>query len=135
MAGMPKQEIEEWFADHFPGFHKRFRLETVGPGRARLRLMVGEHHLRPGGTVSGPSMMTLADAAVYAALLALDDKAGDAVTSNFTIAFLRRPESADVLADAELLSFGRRLVVADVRLRSEGQDKPVANAVVTYVRP
>ena len=65
--------------------------------------MVGEHHLRPGGTVSGPSMMTLADAAVYAALLALDDKAGDAVTSNFTIAFLRRPESADVLADAEEL--------------------------------
>jgi uncharacterized protein (TIGR00369 family) len=135
MAGMPKQEIEEWFADHFPGFHKRFRLETVEPGRARLRLLVGEHHLRPGGTVSGPSMMTLADAAVYAALLALDDKAGDAVTSNFNIAFLRRPESADVLADAELLSVGRRLVVADVRLRSEGKDKPVANAMVTYVRP
>lgn len=135
MAGMPQQEIEEWFANHFPGFHKRFRLDTVGPGRARLRLLVREHHLRPGGTVSGPSMMTLADAAVYAALLALDDKAGDAVTSNFNIAFLRRPELADVLADAELLSVGRRLVVADVRLRSEGKDEPVANAMVTYVRP
>lgn len=135
MAGMPQQDIEEWFASHFPGFHKRFRLETVAPGRARLRLRVAERHLRPGGTVSGPSMMTLADAAVYASLLALDENAGDAVTSNFNIAFLRRPEAADVLADAELLSVGRRLVVADVRLRSAGQDRPVANAMVTYVRP
>ena len=135
MAGMTLQQIEAWFAGHFPGFEKRFRLESVEPGRARLRLLVEDRHLRPGGTVSGPSMMMLADAAVYAALLARDEDAGDAVTSNFNIAFLRRPKPEDIVAEAELLLAGRRLAVAEVRLWSQGASEPVAQATVTYVRP
>lgn len=135
MAGMTREQIEAWFAGHFPGFEKRFRLESVEPGRARLRLLVEKRHLRPGGTVSGPSMMLLADAAVYAALLARDEDAGDAVTSNFNIAFLRRPGPEDIVADAELLLSGRRLAVADVRLWSQGASEPVAQATVTYARP
>ncbi|KPK61542.1 MAG: hypothetical protein AMJ59_00525 [Gammaproteobacteria bacterium SG8_31] len=134
MSGMSHEEIGDWFANHFPNAGKRLHLESVGPGRARLRLKAGRGQLRPGGTVSGPSMMMLADAAVYAALLAMDREAGDAVTSNFNIAFLSRPEAGDVIAEAELLSVGRRLAVAEVRLHPADQDTLVAQATVTYVR-
>ena len=103
MTGMTQEQIADWFASHFPNSRKILRLEAVEPGRARLRLKVGERQLRPGGTVSGPSMMMLADAAVYAALLARDREAGDAVTSNFNIAFLRRPGAGDI-ADCRLPS-------------------------------
>jgi uncharacterized protein (TIGR00369 family) len=134
MAGMSHESIEAWFSGHFPKFEKLLRLELAEPGRARVRLKVGPGQLRPGGVVSGPNMMLLADAAVYAALLATDENAGSAVTSNFNIAFLSRAEPVDVLADAELLTVGRRLVVAEVRLRSEGRDALTAQATVTYVR-
>ena len=135
MAGMTHTQIEAWFEAHFPNCQRLMKLDSAEPGRARLRLRVGERQLRPGGTVSGPSMMMLADAAVYAALLAADGDAGDAVTSSFNIAFLKRPGPSDVLADAELLRLGRRLVVGEVRLRSEGEDRLVAQATATYVRP
>lgn len=135
MAGLDLQEIEAWFRAHFPNFDQAMRLETAGTGRASMRLCVADGHLRPGGTVSGPSMMMLADAAVYAALLAEDATAGDAVTSNFNISFLRRPPPADLLAEATLLKLGRRLVVAEVHLCSEGDDRLLAQATVTYARP
>jgi uncharacterized protein (TIGR00369 family) len=111
------------------------KVEMAEPRRARIRLHVENTLLRPGGTVSGPSMMLLADTAVYAALLAEDANAGDAVTSNFNISFLRRPRPADLIAEAELLSVGRRLVVGEVHLRSEGDENLLAQATVTYARP
>jgi uncharacterized protein (TIGR00369 family) len=135
MAGLTQQDINAWFGEHFPNFDEVMTLEMAVPRRARIRLRVGDRHLRPGGTVSGPSMMMLADAAVYAALLAADAEAGDAVTSSFNISFLRRPRPADLLAEAELLSVGRRLVVGEVHLRSVGDDDLLAQATVTYARP
>lgn len=135
MPGLTLQEIEAWFGEHFPRFERMIRLEMAEPRRARIRLIVDTAHLRPGGTVSGPSMMMLADTAVYAALLAEDGGAGDAVTSSFNIAFLRRPRPADLIAEAELLSVGRRLVVGEVHLRSDGNDSLLAQATVTYARP
>lgn len=134
MAGMSHDSVEAWFTDHFPDFGRLLRLESVEPRRARMRLRVSGDLLRPGGVVSGPNMMLLADAAVYAALLATDEHAGDAVTSNFSIVFLRPAEAVDVVAEAELLSLGRRLVVAEVRLRCVGQEALAAQATVTYVR-
>jgi uncharacterized protein (TIGR00369 family) len=135
MSGMTHEQIEAWFEAHFPNYRKMMSLDSVRPGRARLRMRIGERQLRPGGTVSGPSMMMLADAAVYAALLAVHGDAGDSVTSSFNIAFLKRPGPSDILADAEILQLGRRLVVGEVRLRSEGEDRLVAQATATYVRP
>ena len=120
---------------HFPDFERVMKVEMSEPRRARIRLHVENTLLRPGGTVSGPSMMLLADTAVYAALLAEDADAGDAVTSNFNISFLRRPRPADLIAEAELLSVGRRLVVGEVHLRSEGDENLLAQATVTYARP
>ena len=134
-SGMPADDIVAWFEAHFPSFRKVMRLESVEPGRARMRWVVGEQHLRPGGTVFGPSMMTLADSAAYAAVIAADRACAHAVTSNFNINFLRRPPPCDLLADAELLKPGRRLLVNEVRIYSADTTKIVAHATVTYARP
>ena len=135
MAGLDLDRIETWFRQHFPDFDKVMKVEMAAPRRARIRLNVENTLLRPGGTVSGPSMMLLADTAVYAALLAEDADAGSAVTSSFNISFLRRPRPVDLIAEAELLSVGRRLVVGEVHLRSEGDQSLLAQATVTYARP
>jgi uncharacterized protein (TIGR00369 family) len=131
---MSGEEIEAWFRSHWPEFSETVVLEEAGSGRARIRLSVGRRHLRPGETVSGPTMMTLADTALYAALLATDGKATDAVTSQFSISFLRRPPRRDLLASAELLKAGRRLVVGEVRIFGD-DGTLVAHATVTYARP
>ncbi len=133
-AGMSLADIEAWFVSHWPEFSKTVSLEAAGDGYARIRLKVGRRHLRPGETVSGPTMMTLADTALYAALLAVDGEATDAVTSQFNISFLRRPPREDLVAAAELLKTGRRLVVGEVRLLG-GDGALVAHATVTYARP
>lgn len=136
MSGMSRDEVLGWFEAHWPGFGRTLRLERLEPGRAALRFLVDDAHLRPGGTVSGPSMTLLADAAVYAALLAADREATDAVTSNLNISFLKRPTRADLLAEAGLLSLGRRLAVGEVRIRgADGEGEMVAHATVTYARP
>ena len=134
-TGMSADEIVAWFDAHFSSFHKVMRLESVEPGRARMRWLVGAMHLRPGGTVFGPSMMTLADSAMYAAIIAVDRDCGGAVTSNFNISFLRRPPPCDLLADAELFKRGRRLLVGEVRIYSADTMDIVAHATVTYARP
>jgi uncharacterized protein (TIGR00369 family) len=126
--------IESWFRSHWPEFSETIALEEAGNGRARIRLRVGRRHLRPGETVSGPTMMTLADSALYAALLAEDGGATDAVTSQFSISFLRRPPREDLVAEAELLKTGRWLVVGEVRLFGD-DGTLVAHATVTYARP
>lgn len=133
--GMPVDEIVAWFEAHFPSFTKVMRIESVEAGRARMRWLVGQQHLRPGGTVFGPSMMTLADSAAYAAIIAADRECANAVTSNFNISFLRRPPPCDLLADAELLKPGRRLLVGEVRIYSAESMNIVAHATVTYARP
>ncbi len=133
-AGMPLEEIQGWFRRHWPNFEKTVALSEAAEGRARLCLRVEARHLRPGETVSGPTMMLLADAALYVALLSVDRDATDAVTSNFNISFLRRPGQHDLVADAELLKSGRRLVVGEVRILGQAGEL-VAHATVTYARP
>jgi uncharacterized protein (TIGR00369 family) len=128
------EEVRTFFADAFP--QSKAIIESVGSKRARVKQPVAERHLRPGGTVSGPVLMALADTATYAALLAEIGIVPLAVTSNLSIAFLRRPKPArDVVAEAELVKIGRRLAVADVRVYSEGESDPVAHASVTYAIP
>ncbi|MCA8966150.1 MAG: PaaI family thioesterase, partial [Planctomycetes bacterium] len=91
---------------------------------------------RPGGTVAGPVMMALADWAAYAAILAEIGIVPLAVTTSFNINFLRRPTPhAAVLAEARLLKLGRRLAVAEVDVRSEGEAAVVAHATATYSIP
>jgi uncharacterized protein (TIGR00369 family) len=131
---MTASEMQVFFACEFP--QASGIVEHVGPGTARVRQAVGPGELRPGGTVSGPVMMGLADQAMYAALLGVIGPVALAVTTSLTINFLRKPGAdADVAAVATLLKLGGRLAVGEVRIFSGTSDQPVAHATVTYSIP
>lgn len=131
---MTVEELREFFRSEFP--QSSVEIVAVEPEAVRVRQRVGFEQLRPGGTVSGPVLMAAADAAAYAAVLAAIGPVALAVTTNLSIAFVRKPASdRDIVADASLLKLGARLAVADVRLFSEGVAEPVAQATVTYSIP
>jgi acyl-coenzyme A thioesterase PaaI-like protein len=100
-----------------------------------VRYVAGEAQLRPGGTISGPTMMGRADTVMYALVLSAIGKVPLAVTTNLSINFLRKPELKPLVADGRMLKLGKTLAVGDVIIRSEGRDEPVAHAVVTYSIP
>ena len=112
-------------------------IERVDHDGVRVRQPVGSSDLRPGGTVSGPTLMALADGVAYIALLSRIGPAALAVTTNLNINFLRRPRPVDLVADARILKLGRTLALCDVLLYSDGGgpedlERPVAQSVVTY---
>lgn len=112
-----------------------FRVEQVEPTGVLCRMVFAQQHIRPGGTVSGPTMMTLADAAMYAAVMARLGRLEMAVTQNLNINFMARPAPADLLARVEVLKMGRRTVVMDVKIYSDGNPDMVAHATGTYSLP
>jgi uncharacterized protein (TIGR00369 family) len=129
----------EAFLDHeFPQIHiggRIFSIEAVGHGTARMRMAYHERNIRPGGTLSGPSMFTLADLAFYVAVLGALGPVGLAVTTNLNINFLRKPAQRDLIAECRMLKIGKRLAVGEVTLFSDGEDEPVAHATGTYSIP
>lgn len=110
-------------------------IEEVAPLKARVRLRFREQNLRPGGTLSGPSMMALADQAMYAVVLAHIGPVALAVTTNLNINFLSRPAPEDLFAEAHILKLGQRLIVGDVTLSQVNAEGPVAHATLTYSVP
>jgi uncharacterized protein (TIGR00369 family) len=136
MPLMSAEELEKLLYAHFPdGVGPIFRVEKVEDMFAQVRLIYNKRHLRPGGTISGPALMTLADTAMYMALLAMLGPVVLAVTTNLNINFLRKPAQADVIGQAKLLKLGKRLAVGEVTIYSEGESKPVAHATLTYSIP
>lgn len=129
-------DLTEFMQAEFPQVAGDFRIEEVGTRFIRVRMPVTERNLRPGGTVSGPSMFALADVSIYLAILAMIGPQALAVTTNCAIDFMRKPAAgADMLAEARILKLGRVLAVGDVLLFSEGMDEPVARAGLTYSIP
>lgn len=127
--------LQDFLTEQFPQVSRDFVVERVAPMEAEIRMRVGDHNLRPGGTVSGPSMFALADVAVYLAILAMIGPQALAVTTNCSIDFMRKPAAGvDLTATARLLKLGRVLAVGDVLIRSAGPD-PVARASLTYSIP
>ncbi len=110
-------------------------IERVDYGDVRVRRAFDPGSLRPGGTISGPTMMQLADFSMYVAVFSAVGWQPGAVTSNLSISFLRKPAPADLIADARLLRVGRRSAYGEVTIRSEGADEPVAHATSTYSIP
>jgi uncharacterized protein (TIGR00369 family) len=102
---------------------------------SKVRRAFNERSLRPGGTISGPTMMGLADFAIYVAILASVGPVPLAVTTNLNINFLRKPAQRDLIAEARLIKLGKRLVVGEVEIYSEGDDDMVAHATATYSMP
>lgn len=134
---MDAAALSAFLETEFPQVNGMFRIDSVAPMRVRVALPVRTEHLRPGGTVSGPSMFALADVGVYLAVLAMVGPRALAVTTNCAIDFMRKPAAgADLIADVELLKLGRHLAVGDVRIWSDGQpERPVARASLTYSLP
>lgn len=132
---MDAAELQDFLAEVFPQQNGRIAVEAVGPMTARVRCPVDWKNLRPGGTVSGPTLFTVADCAFYVAVLAMIGRQALTVTSNLNINFLRKPPVADVIGEARILKLGRTLATGDVMLRSGGLEDPVAHAAVTYAIP
>ena len=125
-------------AREFPQIESRasaVSIDEVWHGGSRVRRAFSERSLRPGGTISGPTMMGLADFAVYVAILASIGPQPLAVTTNLNINFLRKPAQRDLIAEARLIKLGKRLAVGDVEIYSEGEDEMVAHATATYSLP
>ncbi len=135
---MSAEEIAKLLAAEFPqAFYPGcgHSIVRVGYGDVRVRWTFDKSSLRPGGTVSGPTMMELADFAMYVAVFSAIGPQPLAVTTNLNINFLRKPASADLLADARLMKVGKRLAVGEVTIYSEGADEPVAHVTATYSIP
>lgn len=128
--------LHAFLAEAFPQVALDFTVERVDHAGIRVRMNVGERHLRPGGTVSGPSIFALADVGVYLLILSRLGPVALAVTTNCSIDFMRKPAAAtDLIAEARLLKLGRVLAVGDVLIYSDGIEAPVARASLTYSIP
>lgn len=112
-----------------------FKVECLESGYARVRVTYGSRHLRAGGTISGPVIMTLADTALYGMVLSLLGMELLAVTVNLNVQFLRKPRQADLIGEATLLKHGRRLIVGQVLVYSDGEPEPVAHVTGSYAVP
>ena len=135
---MNRAEVEDFLRREFPEIYidgDIWHVEDVGPMTARMRLDFHPRHVRPGGTLSGPSMMTLADLALYVAVLAQIGPVALAVTTNLSFNFLRKPPRAALVAETRLLKLGRRLAVGEVTILSEASADPVCHATGTYAIP
>ena len=129
-----KEEISAFMALEFP--QTKCVVETVNENGATLSHEIGINELRPGGTVSGPVMMAVADVAIYVAILGRIGIVPLTVTTSLTINFLRKPSaSARIIAECTLMKVGRTLIVGEVSLHSEGSDDIVAHVVGTYSVP
>jgi uncharacterized protein (TIGR00369 family) len=138
-ARLDVKRIEELIDARFPQIHsgrRKFVVEEVAFRSARVRMTADPRNIRPGGTIAGPAMFTLADFSIYVAVIATLGEAGfEAVTSNLNINFLARPEATDMTAVVKLVRLGRRLAVGEAELYSEGVTDMVAHATATYALP
>lgn len=135
---MTSEAINAFLETDFPQIHtdgRVFSVTAVRPGGLTMTFDPAERHLRPGGTVSGPAMFTLADVAAYAAILAHIGPVALAVTTNLNINFLRLPKPQLMTCDCRLLKLGKRLAVVDALLHQDDPSRPVAQATATYSIP
>lgn len=127
-------ELNHFLATDFP--QCKCHVDDCGERAARVRRHITHADLRPGGTVSGPVMMEVADTALYVALLAEIGIQPMAVTTTLTINYLRKPSAArDLIGVCRLLKVGRSLATGEVTLYSDGDTAPVAHATGTYALP
>ena len=135
---MDAQAVAAFIAAEFPQVNEGgpfYTVASVFAGGAVLRLEPSDRHLRPGGTVSGPTLFALADLAAYAAILAHIGPVALAVTTNLNINFMRKPAMKPLDGECRLLKLGKRLAVAEVTIRHPGEPEILAHATTTYSIP
>jgi len=136
MTVMTAAMLEQFIADEFPqALHLGCRIDHVDDSSITVSMTAKDRHLRPGGTVSGPTMMELCDATMYYLLLAQIGPVALSVTTNLNISFLRKPVPGVLTVRGNLLKLGKTLATGELSIFSEGGGGPVAHATVTYAIP
>ncbi|MEM8824737.1 MAG: PaaI family thioesterase [Pseudomonadota bacterium] len=136
MLKMDAAALQAFLETDFIEVSRDFHIDRVDETGISVRLQVSDKHLRPGGTISGPSMFGLADVSVYLAILSRIGPVALTVTTNCSIDFMRKPQAGkDLVCDTRLLKLGRVLAVGDCLIHSDGTDAPVARATLTYSIP
>ncbi len=128
-------EVLAFTEEVFPQMQGRFAIHSLGPGVLTGEMKVTEADLRPGETISGPTMFTAADCAFYLLTLAMIGREALTVTTTCTINFMRKPDIGPLRVEARVLKLGRALCVGDVLIFGTGMDAPVAHASLTYAIP
>ena len=132
-------EMEAYLLEVFPQIfvdgEQQYFVESLDFEKTIIRLKYHDRHLRPGGTYSGPSIMSLGDLTVWIMVLARIGRVANAVTTSLTTNFLNRPHQVDLIAEGRLLKLGRRLAIGEVRIFSLGNIEPVAHITATYSIP
>ena len=132
---MSKVDLENFLEKEFPQVSSNFRILNTKPNSLSMLMHISDKHLRPGGTVSGPTMFLLADVSFYLATLSIIGPKSLTVTTNCSINFLRKPNISDLISETRVLKIGKTLSVGDVLIYSEGIKEPVAHASLTYSIP
>ena len=132
---MTKDELNDFLEKEFPQVNKNFEILKVSNKNFSMLMHISSEHLRPGATVSGPTMFLLADVTFYLATLSVIGPKSLTVTTNCSINFLRKPNEKNLISEARILKLGKTLSVGDVLIYSEDIDEPVAHASLTYSIP
>lgn len=136
MPSLNPAELTELMHRTFPQARaERIHFDSVVDRAVRFHYRAGEDDLRPGGTISGPTLMALSDLGVYLMVLAAIGPVVLAVTTSLNINFLRKPTLGELIVDGKLLKLGKRLAVGEVSIFNTGADEPVSHATVTYSIP
>ncbi len=132
---MTKEELNDFLEKEFPQVNKNFEILKVNDKNFSMLMHISSEHLRPGATVSGPTMFLLADVTFYLATLSVIGPKSLTVTTNCSINFLKKPNEKNLISEARILKLGKTLSVGDVLIYSEDIDGPVAHASLTYSIP
>lgn len=135
---MDAAEVSALLGEVYPqlnGSHQAYQVTDVFAGGCTVRLNADESHLRPGGTVSGPSLFTLADIGGYVCVLSHAGPDALSVTTNLNINFTRKAEAGPIDGHCRILKLGRSLMVFDIDIVAGPNQQTVAHATGTYSIP
>jgi uncharacterized protein (TIGR00369 family) len=135
MPGMTREELRRFLETEFPQAPAGITVDSVDDTTIRIRQKTLDQHLRPGGTVSGPTLMAMVDFGFYLLLLSRLGPVALAVTTNLNINFMRKPDPGHLVGEGRLLKLGKTLAVGDFTIWNDGEKDPVAHATVTYAIP
>lgn len=135
MPVMTTDDLHRFLKEEFPQAPPGISVESVDDTTIRVRQVTEDRHLRPGGTISGPTLMAMVDCGFYLLLLARLGPVAMAVTTNLNINFMRKPDPGHLVGEGRLLKLGKTLAVGDFTIWNEGEKDPVAHATVTYSIP
>ena len=135
MPLMTPEDLHRFLETEFPQAPPGIVVESVDDTTIRVRQKTEDRHLRPGGTISGPTLMAMVDCGFYLLLLSRLGPVAMAVTTNLNINFMRKPDPGHLVGEGRLLKLGRALAVGDFTIWNEGEKDPVAHATITYSIP